>query len=1186
MKTQLIFVLTLMFGADLFCQTATQPDFLSPVEVCLNEPASFNDESSNAAYVEWDFCDKDFDGPSSVKSSGSLIGLGRVLGLDLVRYDGYWYGFATSWDQNKLYRLRFGYGIKEPPTEIVDLGNPSNLLNQPVSVKVVYRASKWYLLVHNWGSGAISRVDMGSDLTASPQSSVNVVTGVGGFPAKMDVIDTGERLQAGVIQSNGSIRIVDFKNNPELAVLASDVVSTPSISGVSGARDLTFVKHNSNWLAFVSTFNTSTIFRVEFGSDIKQGTVNPPVSVIGPAFGGRINNIAVTQSGSGYYLHLLTLEGGLFKINLPDINSLPTEDNIIQYGQAVSYNEGYVLKFIKDQGQWTGFTLQDNLGTSPRLHIISSEFDCGESLKFSTDVSPIVTYDRPGIYPVTLSAISPLGFPTTLSKELSVKNVYAPQVDFVTTSICQSSPASFVASSDQDIGSYDWSFGDAATSTSISPVHQYSSTGTYSVHLDVVGSNGCKNSIIKQIQIFDPPVPDFILPSGMLCTNNAFTFSGTTPDTYVGHLSYEWYVNNDLAGVDRNLDYVFLETGAQEISLVTSIPGCSAEISKFTPLVGAGPRVDFSVSGSCENEMFSFKSEIFDTVISKTWHFLDGQTSAEPDLEVSFPEAGSYMVSLSATNSLGCESVETKAIVVHSKPLVDFTTEGPPNACSNQSTDFENQTKNPDGRQITGWLWEFNDPLNPETANTSDVTRTFADPGTYSVSLTATTEGGCVDTVEKDITIFQSPSVAYTHPPACEDIPVSFSPPADNSIAYWYWEIGTAYYYAPTPSHTFMAPGDYPLYAEFVGANGCVSEISKTIHVPQPLIPDFSFIKNCVGQEALFTDLTAGSDPVASREWDFGNGESSSSSPASHVFSLTGAWTVVLKVTGQSGCDYQVARPVEVSPPPQAAFTASPQSGASPLEVAFTNSSSQATTFFWEFMDGTGTISEEESPNYTFSEQGSFDVRLTAYNAQQCEDNFTRTITTLAPLPDADVEMINVVPNPDGSARLIVTINNKGNTILKSLPLTVDFGGKLSLQQIVDEAILPATRVNFVFTTSILDTEMLRYLCVSLDLDHDLNPTGNRMCKQFESRLFAFPAYPNPAGDQLEIEWISESNINVHISLIDGLGRQVFFRVLPSVQGLNRHRLSLEGLGNGIYFLAIDDGVTRASQRIVVVNAP
>jgi PKD repeat protein len=66
---------------------------------------------------------------------------------------------------------------------------------------------------------------------------------------------------------------------------------------------------------------------------------------------------------------------------------------------------------------------------------------------------------------------------------------------------------------------------------------------------------------------------------------------------------------------------------------------------------------------------------------------------------------------------------------------------------------------------------------------------------------------------------------------------------------------------------------------------------------------------------------------------------------------------------------------------PVAFFTADPTSGDAPLEVHFTDLSSNNPTL-WEWVFSDGATSNEQNPTHTFTEGGSFDVRLTASNNQ------------------------------------------------------------------------------------------------------------------------------------------------------------------------------------------------------------
>lgn len=69
-------------------------------------------------------------------------------------------------------------------------------------------------------------------------------------------------------------------------------------------------------------------------------------------------------------------------------------------------------------------------------------------------------------------------------------------------------------------------------------------------------------------------------------------------------------------------------------------------------------------------------------------------------------------------------------------------------------------------------------------------------------------------------------------------------------------------------------------------------------------------------------------------------------------------------------------------PLPTAGFLPSPTSGQIPLTVNFNNISVNASSFFWEF--GDGTVSNLQSPEHTYTDTGNYTVKLTVSNSAGC----------------------------------------------------------------------------------------------------------------------------------------------------------------------------------------------------------
>ena len=70
------------------------------------------------------------------------------------------------------------------------------------------------------------------------------------------------------------------------------------------------------------------------------------------------------------------------------------------------------------------------------------------------------------------------------------------------------------------------------------------------------------------------------------------------------------------------------------------------------------------------------------------------------------------------------------------------------------------------------------------------------------------------------------------------------------------------------------------------------------------------------------------------------------------------------------------ATTVSAGPSPTAMFSATPLTGDAPLFITFTNASSEADSYEWDF--GDSTTSTLENPTKTYTAIGTFDVTLTA----------------------------------------------------------------------------------------------------------------------------------------------------------------------------------------------------------------
>ena len=193
---------------------------------------------------------------------------------------------------------------------------------------------------------------------------------------------------------------------------------------------------------------------------------------------------------------------------------------------------------------------------------------------------------------------------------------------------------------------------------------------------------------------------------------------------------------------------------------------------------------------------------------------------------------------------------------------------------------------------------------------------------------------------------------------------------------------------------TFTAPGPGTYWVN-VYLNCCL--LSDTIHISSsnPSANFASFVPAC-GTTAIFTNL---SQNGATCQWDFGDSSSSTLSSPIHTYSSTGQYTVTLIVSNACGSDTS-AHVVNVQPPPAvAAGMSAIAAGCTGSVIGFTNTSSNASTYAWDFGDGnTSTLA---SPSHTYLNAGMYTVTLIA-SASCASDTVTQTVL-IAPAPAAQI---------------------------------------------------------------------------------------------------------------------------------------------------------------------------------------
>lgn len=139
---------------------------------------------------------------------------------------------------------------------------------------------------------------------------------------------------------------------------------------------------------------------------------------------------------------------------------------------------------------------------------------------------------------------------------------------------------------------------------------------------------------------------------------------------------------------------------------------------------------------------------------------------------------------------------------------------------------------------------------------------------------------------------------------------------------------------------------------------------------------DFSASK-VSGTVPLFVSFSNLSTGAISYKWDFGDGSTSNDENPNHTYQSSGTFIVTLTAFSKNENDKKTQSiNVIAQAKPLVDFNYSPSSGYAPCKITFTNKTTGATTYNWDF--GNGQSSTSTNPSVIYSTGGTYNITLTA----------------------------------------------------------------------------------------------------------------------------------------------------------------------------------------------------------------
>jgi PKD repeat protein/subtilisin-like proprotein convertase family protein len=578
----------------------------------------------------------------------------------------------------------------------------------------------------------------------------------------------------------------------------------------------------------------------------------------------------------------------------------------------------------------------------------------------STTASPVVIFNNPGIYDVSLEVTNAAGTDQVIQTDI-IEVLPEPISDFSSTTTDLT--VSFTnLSLNADI--YSWVFGDGNTSTQENPVHTYAQSGNYSVTL--VAINNCGTvSITQDISILVPPVAGFQYTPGQGCEPLTVQFVNTS----VGQVdSYLWTFEGGSPASSTAADpvVVFENPGLYDVTLeVTNAAGTNQIIQTDVIEVFALPVSNFS---SVVTDLVVNFTNLSENSTTYNWDFGDGNTSTQENPTHTYAQSGNYSVTLTASGLCGTV-VFTQDISILVAPVAGFQYT-PGQGCEPLTVQFVNTSVG----QVDSYLWTF-EGGDPASSTAADPVVVFENPGLYDVTLEVTNAAGTDQIIQTDvIEVFALPVSNFFS--VVTDLEVNFTNLSLNATTYE-WDFGDGNTSTQeNPIYTYAESGNYSVTLTASGICGSVV-FTQDISILVAPVAGFQYTpgQGCEPLTVQFVNTSVGQ--VDNYLWTFEGGDPATSTAADPVvvFENPGLYDVTLEVTNAAGTDQIIQTDViEVFALPVSNFA----SVVTDLEVNFTNLSENSTTYNWDF--GDGNTSTQENPTHTYAESGNYTVTLTASN--------------------------------------------------------------------------------------------------------------------------------------------------------------------------------------------------------------
>jgi gliding motility-associated-like protein len=630
----------------------------------------------------------------------------------------------------------------------------------------------------------------------------------------------------------------------------------------------------------------------------------------------------------------------------------------------------------------------------------------GDGTIDNTMQNPVHSYTVPGTYSVSLTASSNANCINSYSTALVVHPM--PTVNIAGNNVCQGALTSFTNQSSINGGgqitSYNWNLGNGTNSTLFNPQLIYPNPGTYTVTLNAISNNNCSNTNSVIVNVNANPVVNFTTAN--LCLGNTNSFANNSNISNGTITNWIWDLNGDgnADSTSQHPTYLYQGAGTYSVSL-TAISNANC-IKTYSTVVTVHPlpNVSFTANNTCQGGVTSYSNQTTITngnqIASYTWNLGGGYGSFVSNPQISYPNIGNYVVSLTAVSNNNCSNTNTASVSVYANPNVNFAST---TTCLNQATQFTNNSTIAAGNLVK-YRWDFDGNNSWDDSTNVNPGHIYPSFGTMNCRLNAISNFGCSSIKTNPVIVHANPVANFkTHSTCLGDVTnfSNLSTSADGNITSYTWDFNgdnVGDNISASPGTIYPSYGVFMTRLEVQTEHGCVNVMTKSVYVnPKPIAQFTAF--NKIGCPSLCTEFKNSSyianGSIVTNQWLFGdNSQPSYLKNPTHCYG-TGNYNVTLKVVSDSGCITTMNIPnlVQVYPGPVAGFDVSPEevSMDEPV-IQVANQSQGANSIQYYISDGANYTKENFTHIFNVNEAQKMVIVQIVKNNWGCADSLLKVI--------------------------------------------------------------------------------------------------------------------------------------------------------------------------------------------------